>query len=54
MRELMDSAGMWVIIFLCCGWPMTWAAAAVWAYRRYEARGLAGFIPRIGTRSRYE
>lgn len=54
MRELMDKAGLWVITFLCCGWPALWAVVAVWAVKRYETYGIAGFLPSIRVRRRYD
>jgi hypothetical protein len=54
MREFMENFGSWFILFLCCGWPLTWAVISVWAYQRYQARGLAGFIPRVRSRGQYD
>lgn len=43
------NAGQWMILVLCCVWPLICSILSILAYRRYQRRGLGSFFPKIRT-----
>jgi len=44
-----ENIGHTLILLICCIGPVLWMGIGIAAYKRFQRRGISGFIPKIRT-----
>lgn len=47
MTDYGNNIGPRLLLLICCIWPLIVSGLTLWIYRRFQSRGLLGFIPRL-------